>query len=350
MESHLPIFMEMLNKEIALYSNYQYHDWAFDTIFFGGGSPGLTHPKHLYKVINNINKKFNTINNLEITIEINPDELSKNDLLKLKQAGINRLSIGFQSLHQILLETISRTHNAQDCIESYNNAREVGFDNINIDMMYNIPNQSLDHFLKDLNKIINIEPNHVTLYPLTINNNTHIYNQIKKGEISQNNEEEELIMYKNASQLLKANEFIHYEVAHFSKINRECKHNKHYWNLDRYLAFGPSSHGYDGSKRWWNVDSLENYIKMISNNNKPIDDFEILNKYQKYNEQVIWGLRTLKGINIELLKEFLDDFELQKNINKWKKELFIENETIFINPDFYFLSDLIINEFIITNY
>ena len=275
-DSEIDVFVEMLHREIDLTAHEHDKDWNFDTIYFGGGSPALLPTKDVDDILGKLRKQFNTAKHVEVTLEINPDETTKGELLSFKDSGINRLSIGFQSLDPSLLHTLSRTHNPDDCFTIYNHARQAGFENINIDLMNNIPGQSIEDWLKHLKVVTDIKPDHITIYSLTIEKETPLFGKIKSGEITSIPKVIELDMFTQGNQFLMDSGFTQYEVSHFSKLGKECRHNQHYWSLDPYLAFGPSAHGYDGIKRWWNMSSLDDYISKLSTNVKPIGGFETL--------------------------------------------------------------------------
>jgi len=213
------------------------------------------------------------------------------------------------------------------------------FDNINIDMMYNIPGQSLSRWVNDLKTLMKLDCDHIAIFPLTSETGTPFYNQVNSGEIKLPGSHIEESMFTHSSQLLSKNGFIQYEVAHFSKPGKECQHNQHYWSLDSYLAFGPSANGYDGIKRWWNVSSLDDYISKLSRNEKPVAGFETLSYTDRFNEAVMYGLRTNKGISIETLQKFKSKVYLESSLDKWKSHLDVSKETIRIRPGHYHLVD-----------
>ena len=249
----------------------------------------------------------------------------ENYLQEYLKLGINRISIGFQSFDADILSYLDRIHSPEDCIVTYNNLREIGFTNINADLIFSIPGQSLDRWIQDLNTLIKLEPEHISIYSLTVEKGTPLYRSVKNGLTTMPTEEFDYKMYSNAIEYLQNNNYNQYEISNFALQNKECKHNLHYWNLDNYLAFGPSAHGHDNKIRWWNVRSLDTYIKKLSNNELPISGKEILNKKDMYNELLYNGLRLSSGIKIEkLIKVYPNkDFNnyLNYNIDKWKHYL-----------------------------
>ena len=345
-EKDIPGFVEMLMREIEFTAKDHNKDWLFDTIYFGGGSPALLSSNDIQDILDTLYHHFNISKNIEVTLEVNPNETTGDKLLSLKNSGVNRLSLGFQSLNEGLLYTLSRTHNPDDCITIYNDSRKTGFDNISIDMLYNIPGQSVENWLKDLTIVYTLKPDHIAIYPLTLEEGAVLFQQINSGKISTVPEVTELQMFTQSSQFLTESGFTQYEVAHFSKMGKECQHNQHYWNLEPYLAFGPSAHGYDGKKRWWNVSSLDDYISKLSRNEKPVAGFETLSYTDRFNEAVMYGLRTNKGISTEILQKFKSKVYLESNLNKWKSHLDVSKETIRIRPGHYHLVDEICTDMI----
>ena len=347
--NNIGVFVEMLQREIELTAKDHKKDWIFNTIYLGGGSPALLSSKSIYDILHQLIYHFNTAENIEVTMEVNPNETTGDNLLSLKNSGVNRLSLGFQSLNEGLLHTLSRTHNPDECITIYNDARKAGFDNISIDMLYNIPGQSVESWLKDLTIVSNLRPDHIATYPLTLEEGTILFQKMNSGEISPVPEKTELQMFTQGSQFLTDSGFTQYEVSHFSKMGKECQHNKHYWNLEPYLAFGPSAHGYDGKKRWWNVSSLDEYLSALSKNKKPISDFETLSYADRFNEAVICGLRTNKGISTAVLQKHEHNRLIESSLKKWGNYLDISNDTIRMKPGHYHLADEIVSEMLISD-
>ena len=342
-------FVKMLHREIELTALKHKQGWQFDTIYFGGGSPALCSPSNIADILNKLRKHFNISENTELTLEVNPGEIKKEDLCLLKNLGVNRLSFGFQSLHQKLLITLSRTHNPDDCLTIYRDARDAGFNNISIDMLYNIPGQSLEDWLKDLKMVSDMKPDHIATYPLFVEEGTPLFDKIKSREITPLPVGTELEMFRGSSQLLAENGFMQYEVSHFAKPEKECRHNQHYWNLEPYLAFGPSAHGYDGKKRWWNVSSLDDYLRILSINELPVSGSEILSPTDRFNEGVMYGLRTNRGIPRKIFQRDEYTGSFHSYIKKWEKHLDISQDTIRVRTGHYHLADEIAIDMLVTS-
>ena len=264
-EDQIPLFTECLLKEIDNYKHYA-GKWEFNTIFFGGGTPSLLPAKYLEQILQKLHNTFDTSKVKEITLEANPGEAPLEHLKDIKNLGVNRLSMGFQSFNDKILKILGRLHKSDDCFKTFKNARKAGFDNINTDMIFNIPNLSVEEWLQDLNKLIELQPEHISAYSLTVEPSTKLFNLVKREKLLMPLEKTDIEQFLLTENILKKNNYNHYEISNYSKKNMECKHNLHYWNLSPYLSFGPSAHSYDLRKRWWNVRSLDEYIKLISNN------------------------------------------------------------------------------------
>ena len=206
-------------------------------------------------------------------------------------------------------------------------------------MMYNIPGQSVTRWIDDLGTLIKLGCDHIAFFSLTSETGTPLYNQVQSGEIQLPDSDIVDEMFIQGSQLLTENGFIQYEVAHFTKQGKECQQNQHYWKLDPYLAFGPSAYGYDGEKRWWNSSSLNDYIKKLSRNESPLAGFENLSNTDRFNETVIYGLRTKGGIPRALLENNENNCSLHSYLIKWEDHLEISKNIIRIKPGHYHLVD-----------
>ena len=346
-ESSIPIFMDSLINEIELYfKTYNTDNLYFDSIFLGGGTPSLIPSKEIEKIFNTLSKKIDLSKVEEITIEANPGESPKDRLKEYRKLGVNRISFGFQSLDNSLLQFLDRLHKSKDCLIAYNDARESGFDNINTDMIFNIPNQTIETLTANLKTIIDLEPEHISCYSLTVEKGTMLYNQVSDGTVKMPNEDLDYNMYEKTMSILKDAEYHQYEASNYAKKTKECIHNLHYWNLDPYLAFGPSAHGYDGKSRWWNHRSLDMYISDIQSGKLPIKSREILNSKNHYNEIIMNGLRTSNGININKLKKIDDNLDIDNIIFKWPQLTVKDNYLKLTNNDFMLLDEITSDLFI----
>ena len=333
-EAEIPQFVEMLIREIELTATDFDRNWQFDSIYLGGGSPALLPPRELEIILNKLKEYFSLSQIPEITLEINPGENSIGDLQLFIEMGINRLSIGFQSLNPKFLNLLTRTHKQGDCVTIYEDARKAGFDNISIEMLYNIPGQSVTQWLNDLKTVVEMQPDHIAMYSLTAEAGTPFYADIQNGIFSMPDAAIEGEMFRQGAYYLRDCGFTHYEISHFAKPGMESVHNLHYWKRDPNLAFGPSAHGFDGDQRWWNVSSLDKYIEQLSQDKRPIEGTEYLSANQVHNEIVMNGLRTNLGIPLSCIDNCNDT-----PFHKWDAFLEKKNGVIFLKSDYFHLAD-----------
>tara|TARA_B100001540_G_C15805895_1_gene642061 strand:- start:75 stop:1202 length:1128 start_codon:yes stop_codon:yes gene_type:complete len=333
-EEQIPLFTECLLKEIDSYKDYT-GKWTFDTIFFGGGTPSLLPAKYLEQILQKLHDTFNTSKVKEITLEANPGEASLEHLKDIRKLGVNRLSMGFQSFDDKILKVLGRLHKSKDCFKTFKNARKAGFDNINTDMIFNIPDLSVENWKKDLNKLLELKPEHISAYSLTVEPSTKLFNLVKNGRLLMPLERIDIEQYLLTGDILSKHGYNHYEISNYSLNNKECKHNLHYWNLSPYLSFGPSAHSYNLSERWWNYRSLDKYINKISQNTLPVEGKEKLDYRDKYNELILNGLRLSKGVSIQNAKNHFNgkfnDY-IQSIQNKWDC-LKVDEDTIKITKN-----------------
>ena len=318
-EDQIPLFTDCLLKEIDMYKNYV-GEWSFDTIFFGGGTPSLLSAKYLEQILQKLHDTFDTSNVKEISLEANPGEAPYEHLKDIKSLGINRISMGFQSFDDKILKLLGRLHKSEDCFNTFKNVRKAGFDNINTDMIFNIPGLSINNWKKDLNKLLELNPEHISAYSLTVEPSTKLFNLVKNKELLMPLEKTDIEQFLITEDILSKNGYNHYEISNYAKKHKECKHNLHYWNLSPYLSFGPSAHSYDLKKRWWNVRSLEKYINYLKKDKLPLEGDEILSRKDSYNEIILNGLRLSEGIktsNLNKYSDLIDTEKFNEAKNKW---------------------------------
>tara|TARA_B100000945_G_scaffold320807_1_gene332206 strand:- start:1773 stop:2903 length:1131 start_codon:yes stop_codon:yes gene_type:complete len=344
----IPDFIESIVKEIDLYFNSNNSNkLKFDTIFLGGGTPSLIEPHYIEKIFKALSNHIDFSIIKEITIEANPGEISKDYLNGYRGIGINRISFGFQSLDDKLLKFLDRLHSAKQCIVAFEEARSAGFENINTDMIFNIPGQSLDILSENLKSVIKLQPEHISSYSLTVEKGTMLFSNVSKGKVVMPDEELDYKMYEMTSSIMSSNRYTQYEASNYAKKNKECVHNLHYWNLDPYIAFGPSAHGYDGKKRWWNHRSLNLYLSLLKKNKLPIKNSEILSTKNKFNEVIMNGLRTSKGIDLEKLNRITTSINIDKKIQKWPQLVMEDKYLRLKDNDFMLLDEITADLFIL---
>ena len=317
-DDSIPQFINCLIKEIELNKN-KILNHQFNTIFFGGGTPSVLTPEQLEKILNAIYKNYNISNNAEISLECNPGEINYEKLKDFHSLGLNRLSIGFQSFNDKLLKFLGRLHTSKQSISTFNDARKAGIDNINTDLIYDIPKQLVREWKEDLFLVNALNPEHISAYSLTVEKNTVLHSMVRKKIINMPSEKIDKKMFLETIEFLEKNNYKHYEISNFCKEKMECKHNLHYWKMKPYLAFGPGAHGFDGISRWWNKRSLEHYLSSLENNKLPVEQNEVLTQENSFNEHVMNGLRLREGVSISLLKKLIN-IDVNKHIKTYQKK------------------------------
>ena len=302
---------------------------SVSTIYVGGGTPSFVDANYVKQIIEVVKSNYYIQKNAEITVEINPGTVNEEKLKKYKEAGVNRLSIGLQSTKNELLKQIGRIHTFEEFLFSYNLARKTGFQNINVDLMLGLPNQTLEDIEDSLKQIIKIDPEHISLYSLIVEENTKIEKMINNGDIMLPEEELERNMYWKTKEILEKNNYKHYEISNYAKEGYESKHNSNCWKQKEYLGFGIAAHSYYQNKRYCNIDAIERYCKNIENNNIRNNRIicEIQTNEENRKEYMLLGLRMIDGINIQEFKnKFIDNpiYVFHKELEKLVKENLIE--------------------------
>lgn len=232
-----------------------------DTVFIGGGTPSCAPPGTIYEIMNHIRRNFEVDPSAEITIEANPESVTAGKLREWKEAGINRLSMGLQATQPRHLRCLGRAHTLDDFIEAYETARTVRFDNISVDLMYGLPEQSRDEWISTLNWLADLAPEHISCYALSIEDGTRLNYLERNGHLSKPDEDAEAGMFRDAHRILQSAGYAHYEISNFALQGRECRHNLKYWVLLDYLGLGAAAHSMIGRLRFSNSESVEQYIK-----------------------------------------------------------------------------------------
>lgn len=269
-----------------------------ETVYIGGGTPSTLDTKDIERILREVGLQEAD----EVTMEMNPGDVTKEYLQALRQTGINRLSIGIQSFQGELLQLIGRRHNAEQAKEAVKLAQEAGFDNISIDLMYALPTQTMAQWEEDIETALNLGVQHISSYGLMYEEGTALTQMVEDGKLEAIDEEIENAMYDRLCERLKQAGFVHYEVSNFALPGFEAKHNSNYWNGTQYIGIGASAHSYVGKVRSWNPDDLDAYIRGI-NEGTFVRESETLSEEDLYNEQIMLGLRTRQGIHQLIIKE-----------------------------------------------
>lgn len=315
-----------IKKEIKIYSQYFK---KIKTIYFGGGTPSILKSEHIAEILNCIYKNFDVEKKAEITIETNPETLNYEKLKFLHNIGINRLSIGAQSLNCKLLKILGRKHTKNNIVKNFQNARNVGFENINIDLIFGIPTQNEINWEKDLNCILSLSPDHISIYSLTIKDNTKFGILYKKNIIKLPSDNVCANMYKIAIDMFKNAGLAQYEISNFAKKDKICLHNFSCWHMLEYIGLGVSSVSYIHNMRYQNICNIKNYIKKLKENILPISYVDLIDEKNKIKEKIMLSLRLKDGLN---LKEVGDNFLDKDVINKLKKEKLIRITKTHLKP------------------
>ena len=305
-------YLEDLRKEMELYKNEIDEDEEITSIFLGGGTPSILSGDEIKYIFKCINDNFNIKKDAEITIECNPGTLTLKKLKDMKEAGVNRLSIGLQAVQNNHLEYIGRIHTYEEFEKNYKEALNVGFKNINVDLMYSLPNQSFDDWKESLEKITNLNPTHISAYSLILEEGTELYNMYERNEFRLIDEDIDIDMYEYTINYLKSKGYNQYEISNYSKDGFECEHNKLYWKCGHYIGLGPGASGYIKNIRYSNLCDLNDYHDSLMKNKKPIDNKEVLTTQDKIEEKIFMGLRMNDGI-------YFDDFKKEFNIDFLEK-------------------------------
>ena len=301
-----------------------------DSIFFGGGTPSMLSTKQLLKVIDGIYDNFNVRGDAEFTMEANPATLKTASLRKLRRAGINRLSIGLQSANDDELRALGRIHTYADFEESFRIARKAGFDNISVDLMYGIPNQTPESFAYTLKTVTALEPEHISVYGLKIEEGTPFDERIDTLKLP--DEDTECKMYFDTVEYLALKGYAQYEISNFSKPGHQCVHNLRYWNCEEYLGFGPGAHSYFGNKRFAYKKNISDYVKNMENPGSVSDvlsECYEVKENERIGEYVMLRMRLSEGVDTEFFAAtFGIDFErlFGKYLEKYEKNGFVRKK------------------------
>ena len=340
-----------LAKEIKMRKN-EFEEEVVETIYFGGGTPSILQISDIVLLIDAVYYSYKVTENPEITIEANPDDLSKERIIELSNTRVNRLSIGIQSFFEDDSKLMNRAHNSAEAKECLEFATQY-FDNISIDLIYGVPGMSNEKWLQNIETALSFNIPHISSYALTVEPKTALHTFIQKGIISPPDDEVASAHFQILLDMLMEKGFIHYELSNFGKENFFSKNNSSYWLGKIYIGIGPSAHSYNGISRSWNVSNNSLYLKSISENLLP-SETEILSKTDKYNEYVMTGLRTIWGISLERIesefgKTYLD--YLMKQTQKFINDdlLFIENKILKPTKKGKFLCDGIASDLFLVN-
>lgn len=292
--------VDAIAKELVMQKDFLGNDTVY-TIYFGGGTPSLLEGEHLKRLMGVIQHEYSLSSNPEVTLEGNPDDLTEAKLSTFFDHGINRLSIGVQSFNDNKLKWMNRQHTSKEAVDTFHNARRIGYENISLDLIYALPHADHDLWLKDLENIIALRPEHISSYCLTIEPKTAFGNWLQKGKIKPINEDFAAEQFEILLERLSKQGYDQYEISNFSLPGYESQHNSAYWKDEKYLGIGPSAHSYNGKFRKANVANNGKYLKGMSEDKIPIEVIT-LTREDQINEYLLTSLRTKWGCDLKLLK------------------------------------------------
>lgn len=300
-----------------------------DTIYLGGGTPSLLEIPLLKKIFETVYSYYYKVSDeAEITLEANPDDITPENLNAWKQIGINRLSIGIQSFRSADLEYLNRVHTAQKAMDSILLAREYGFPDLTIDLIYGIPTLSNEQWLENLKQFADLSIPHLSAYALTVEPRTPLYQMIEKGKVKPVDEKQSSEQFEILMQFMEQHNYLHYEISNFCLPGHFARHNLSYWKGVDYAGFGPSAHSFNGTSRQWNVSSINEYLESIKQGVIPAEQ-ELLTLSNRYNETVMTGLRTMWGCDSrDIGKQFGADYEQYfiTQVQKWLNQSLAQQE------------------------
>ncbi len=338
----LPQVLDAMEQELVSERNYL-SGQPVRTIYFGGGTPSLVEVDRIRKIIEIIALNYDVSSLSEVTIEVNPDDISLEYLLSLREAGINRLSIGIQSFDDSLLRFMNRRHNGSQAIEAVRMAQSAGFNNITIDLIFGVDGFGEDILRRSIATALSLGVQHISAYHLTIESGTAFARNIERGAMKVVSDEVSQAEYKILEQELTAAGFEHYEVSNYALPTYRSQHNSSYWKGVHYLGIGPAAHSFDGTTRRYAVSSIESYIEAGA------DRYEVeeLSQRDRYNEFVMTSLRCCEGIDLQLFESsfpphLIQSFEMSAESWLQKGSLRSENGFVYIPTRYFMISDLII--------
>lgn len=346
-------FLKYLKKEIAHYAEKYSKDRELISIYFGGGTPSLMEPEYLFEVFQTVKENFIVRNDAEITMETNPGTVSLQKMKMFREIGINRISIGIQSFDNKDLKFLTRIHNSETAIQTVNDAAEAGFENISLDLIFNLPGQTKKKWIKNLEQAIKLPIKHISAYSLILERGTILNKMVLDGKVKIQDEDFDAELYQTTIEYLTSNGFYQYEVSNFTKPGFECVHNNAYWHYTDYFGFGTSAHSFIDGKRWWNFSSLKMYNDKVEKSGNAVAGSEAISTENAVNEYIMLELRS-SGLNLkkfenrfgseieDWLKNKYPYFELLKNQNF----VTIDESVIKLTAKGYAICDEILAEII----
>ena len=341
--------LSAIEKELKLRSNYLGQELV-DTIYLGGGTPSLLSEIELQSIFQTVLNNYTVSDHAEITLEANPDDLTKVKLQELKQTPINRLSIGVQSFFEEDLRFMNRAHNAKEAVTSIQNAKEVGFDNLSIDLIFGSQTTSNEMWQRNLSIFFDLGINHLSAYSLTVEEKTALAHNIAKGKVENIDDEKNYTQYLILQNAIKENGFEQYELSNYCIDESYSKHNTSYWQNKKYLGIGPSAHSFNGMSRQWNVKNNTLYTKAINEGNSYFEKEE-LSEIDRYHEYLITSLRTKWGVDVSKMDMLFSPSIVEHFNTKMffvdKSLVDLSHDNLTVKSDNLFQSDEVVRQLMI---
>lgn len=340
-------YIKSVCKELELRHDYLSGE-PIETIYFGGGTPSQLTKADFDSLFNSIYRLYSVYSNAEITIEANPDDLSQDYLSQIVSLSINRLSVGIQSFNDNELKFLNRRHSAQKAKDAVKRSQDLGIDNISIDLMYGLPNQTMEIWKQNLAEALNLNVPHISSYHLIYEEGTKLFRLLRKGTVRAVSEELSVDLFSEMIRQLQSVGFEQYEISNFAKNQLYSRHNSSYWLGKKYLGLGPAAHSFDGVNRAWNISSIHKYVDGIQKGN-PAIEIENLDIYSTYNDFILTGMRTMWGVSLKDLQLRFGDMLLDyclKNVKKHIQAGAVVNDTgtLKLTTQGIFISDGVMSD------
>ena len=349
---HKTSILEAMLVELDLRKQELPSESIINSIYFGGGTPSLLSSDDIKSLIERVNAHYIISDDVEITLEMNPDDYRTNYLEELKLVGVNRLSVGIQSFHEEELKLMNRAHNSEEAFRILEKI-DILFDNFSLDLIYGLPKSNLKSWKKNIEYALQFNPKHISSYLLTVEPKTVLNHQVEKNEVKVLGEEGVLAQFNYLVNSLEKEGFDHYELSSFGKPGFRSVNNSAYWSGKSYLGIGPSAHSFDGLTRSWNVSNNNKYLKGMSSK-EPLIEREVLTKADRYNEYLMTGLRTENGVSLGYVNEnfgshFKELLEKEVQVQIASQVLFWDGDTLKVARESMLLVDGIASNLFLLN-
>ncbi|HEX2868213.1 MAG TPA: radical SAM family heme chaperone HemW [Ignavibacteriales bacterium] len=347
-KDNVEAYLNALKKEVDHYAPLYSDGRIFTSIFFGGGTPSLMEPEYIEEILGSLRRHFRISDDAEITLETNPGTVSNEKLYEFLASGINRLSIGIQSFNDDELKFLTRIHDRQTAINTILDADKMGFKNINLDLIFNLPGQTKRKWLDNLETAVQLPVKHISAYSLILERGTVLNKLVLDGKVKLQDADYDAGIYRITMDFLRSHRFHQYEVSNFAKQGFECRHNNAYWHYRDYLSFGTSAHSFVNGRRWWNYSNISLYIKKISETESAVAGFEELTESQMLTEYIMLAFRS-SGLNLAAFREKFGDEWLESRQSQLKSFqrrglLLFEDGHIHLTEKGYALCDEILEK------